>query len=162
MQCLPEVKLCANDFNFCIYRVIISVEHWPTIPMSPYLKLQSSHCTYKYMKVLKASFLVHSTPQSVQMSVISHSHTLIYSWHLLTCSSIEITIHHLYTKDAECGALCITQRTQTLTKILGMFHMNWVLAKITQFMFIILFMATLASIEIGKFVLILHGGRYVI
>lgn len=57
------------------------------------------------------------TINMLQMSLITLSHTLIYSWHLITCSSIEITINHSYTKDAECealfGALCITQGKQT-------------------------------------------------
>lgn len=84
MLCLPE--LCAKDLNSCDYRVIISVECWPTGPMSPYLKLQSSHCTYEYMKVLNASFLVRSTPQSasdVFHHPVTHIHLLLVSSHLL-------------------------------------------------------------------------------
>lgn len=68
------------------YTFIISVEHWRTGSMSPYLKLQSSYCTYEYMKVLNASFLVYSTPQNasdVCHHPFTHINLLLASSHLL-------------------------------------------------------------------------------
>lgn len=148
MHCLP--KLCAKDLNSCEYRVIISVECWPTGPMSPYLKLQSSHSTYEYMKVLNASFLVHSTPQSasdVCHHPVTHINLLLVSSHqLIRDNHSHSFIHQRCRMWSFIWSFMYYSRNSDTHKDPHNVSPELGLAKITQSVFIILYITTLAYI----------------